>query len=115
MAFTWGSTALKVVPGTYSPPHCNNGITLIDIIPGTDGIALPIVQQGGADRPRASFEGVVTTYSEYAGLLADSIAATERTYADGTYSDTMIIEELSPAVEEVPGRKWTYSVTFLEV
>ena len=115
MAFSWGATALKVIPGSYSPPHVNSNLVLIDLIPGTDGAAKPIIQQGGYDRAKAGFDSFVTSYTDYSSLLADYKAATERTYADGTYSGTMIISYLSEAIEEVPGRKWTYSIQFMEV
>lgn len=115
MAHTWGSTTLKVTPGTYSPPHANSNLVLIDLIPGTDGAAKPIIQQGGYDRLKAGFDSFVTSYTDYSSLLADYKAATERSYGDGTYSGTMIISYLSEAIEEVPGRKWIYSIQFMEV
>ena len=112
--FTWGATNLKVTPGTYNPPHCSNGLVEINILP--DGTANPatVLQQGGRGRMTVSFEGFTRTWSDYESLRDDYIALTERTFADGNESLTMIISELSPATL-IFGDKWEYTITLMEV
>ena len=113
MSYTWGSTALKIVPETYSPAHAENGLVKMDILP--DGTTNPasILQQSGRGRYEVSFDGFTTSYADYKTLHADAIALTQRTWADGTDSITMIISYLSPAVMIMPG-KWEYSITLME-
>lgn len=114
MSFTWGSTTLKVVPDTYNPPHCENGLVEIEILP--DGTTNPatVLQQAGRGRYRVSFNGFTTTYNDYKSLRDDYIALTEKTFSDGNESLTMIISELSPATL-IFGDKWEYTITLLEV
>ena len=85
----------------------------MDILP--DGTTNPasILQQSGRGRYEVSFDGFTTSYADYKTLHADAIALTQRTWADGTDSITMIISYLSPAVMIMPG-KWEYSITLME-
>ena len=112
--FTWGSTNLNVVPNAYNPPHTSNGLVEINILP--DGTTNPasVIQQAGRGRMRANFEGFTRSYSDYKSLRDDYIALTQRTFADGNESLTMIINELSPATL-IFSDKWEYTITLLEV
>lgn len=112
--FTWGITTLKVVPGTYNPPHCENGLTEINILPDASGNLASVMQQAGRGRYRASFDGFTSSYAAYKALLNDSIAQTERVFVDGNETLTMTIESLSPATMVIDG-KWEYSITLMEV
>jgi len=114
MPYLWGSTVLKITPGTYKPPHSENGLVVIEILP--DGTTNPasVIQQAGRSRAVANFDGFTRSYADYKALHDDYIALTERTFADGNESLTMIISELSPATMVING-KWEYSITLMEV
>jgi hypothetical protein len=114
MPYTWGSTNLKIVPKTYSPPHSSNGLTEIPILP--DGTTNPasVIQQAGRGRKIVYFEGFTTSYADYAELHDDFVALTQRTFDDGNESLTMIISDLSPATMITAG-KYEYSMTLMEV
>lgn len=113
MAYTFGSTALKIIPESYSPIHSPNGLVEISILP--DGTTNPatIIQQGGRGRKTVSFQGFTTSYSDYKTLHADYVALTSRSFTDGADTLTMIISDLSPAVMIATG-KWEYSITLME-
>lgn len=113
MAYSWGSTNLKIVPETYQPYWYENGLTEISILP--DGTTTPasVLQQGGRGRKKVSFQGFTTSYSDYSSLRADYLALTSRSFSDGTDTITMIISDLSPATMIVSG-KWEYSITLME-
>jgi hypothetical protein len=114
MAYRWGSTVLKIVPFTYCPPHADNGLSEITILP--DGTTNPstVIQQAGRGRKRVSFDGFTTSYSDYIALYNDYIALTERTYTDENDTITMIIETLSPA-KMITDSKYEYSISLMEV
>ena len=114
MAYTWGSTTLKIVPESYSPAHSTNGITEIQILPSGTAEPSSVIQQAGRGRKRIRFNAFVSSLSEYETLHADYIALTERSFSDGTNSMTAIIEELSPATMITPS-KFDFSVTLIEV
>lgn len=114
MAYTWGTTNLKITPGTYSPIHASNGLVEIEILPDASGNPATVIQQAGRGRKRVSFDGFTSTYTAYKALHDDYIALTQRTYADGNDSLAMIISELSPAKMIING-KWEYSMTLMEV
>lgn len=113
MAYTFGSYTLKIKPETYQPLWAENKLNVIDILP--DGTTNPasVLQQGGRGRYQTSFEGFVTSYSDYQNLRTDYLALTARTFTDGTDSLSMIISELSPATMIING-KWEYSITLME-
>jgi len=112
--YTWGTTNLKITPGTYSPCHATNGLIEIEILPNGTVNPASIIQQTGRGRMRVNFEGFTTSYANYKTLRDDYIALTQRIFADGNDSLTMIISELSPATMIVNG-KWEYSITLVEV
>ena len=113
MAYTWGSTTLKIVPETYQPSFSSNGFIDIPILP--DGTTNPasIIQQGGRGRKTVTFEGFTTSRSDYNALRDDYIALTSRSFADGTDTITMIISDLSPATMIISG-KYNYTMTLTE-
>ena len=113
MAYTWGSTDLKIVPQTYKAWHCDNGLVVIDLLPdGTDAPA-SIIQQGGRSRKLVAFDGFVSTIAAYNSLLDDFIALTERTFSDPAGSMLMIISELTPPTMIIDN-KWDYSIVLME-
>jgi hypothetical protein len=114
MPYTWGSTNLKIVPQTYSPPHSSNGLTEIIILPDGSGNPSTVLQQAGRGRKTVSFQGFTTTRAAYMALRDDYVTLTERIFSDGTESLNMIISDLSPATMITEG-KYDYSITLMEV
>ena len=84
MAFTWGSTALNVIAGTYKPPHATASLVSIELLPDPDDsdAVCETLQQFGRKRKRVSFSGFVASRSDYDFLEADYWAQTERTFTD---------------------------------
>jgi hypothetical protein len=82
MAFTWGSTTLKVIAGTYKPPHAQAGLVGIDLLPdSTDTSAnCEVLQQFGRKRKRVSLGGYAASQADFDSLEADYIAQTERIF-----------------------------------
>jgi len=114
-SYTWGSTVMLVEKNTYNPPAAENGITEIQIL-GDPVVTTPasVIQQSGRGRKKASFSGYATN-AVYLALLADSYAATVRTFTDpdgNTMSAT--IENISAARENGP-YPYHYSVSLMEV
>jgi hypothetical protein len=83
MAFTWGSTTLKVIVDTYKPPHAQAGLVSIELLPdATDtSVNCEVLQQFGRKRKRIYFSGFVTSQANLDSLEADYWAQTERTFA----------------------------------
>ncbi|MFX4263128.1 hypothetical protein ACOBQJ_13150 [Pelotomaculum propionicicum] len=105
MAFTWGSTTLKVIVDTYKPPHSEAGLVGIDLLPDSadSGANCEVLQQFGRKRKRASFSGFVTSQAEFDSLEADYLAQTERTFTDiNGLSLGCTIESIAPS-GSVPG------------
>lgn len=114
MAYTWGSTTLKVAKNSYTPPIAENGITEIQILP--DGTTNPasIIQQGGRTRKRISFTGYATESGYYA-LLSDLYAVTSRVFTDTDGNAvTCVIESLSATREDNDLYPYVYSITLME-
>jgi len=113
---TWGSTALKILHGTYRPPHGDAGIIEIPILPDlTAATPASVIQQAGRGRKRASWRGYVSALADYDTLYADYIAATVRTFT-GPGGETLsaIIESLSEP-EYVQANFIRFDVTIVEV
>jgi len=114
--YTWGTTKLKVVPESYTPPHAARKRTVIDLIPGAD-VSTPasIIQDGGRDRKQATLSGFTTSLAEYNRLYDDYLNSITRTFTGpaGEMLNAMIWE-LSPA-QRIYAGKYEYSMTLMEV
>lgn len=114
MAYTWGSTTLKVAKNSYAPLFANNGIVEINILPDSSGNAASILQQGGRNRKRISLSGYGTE-AEYYALLTDYYAATSRVFTDTDGNTlTSVIEALSATREDNGLYPYVYSITLVE-
>jgi len=82
MAFTWGSTVLNVVAGTYKPPHAAAGLVSIELLPDSADTSAncEVLQQFGRKRKRVSFSGFAASQADFDSLEADYIAQIERTF-----------------------------------
>lgn len=118
MSFSWGSTDLYVIKGTYIPPWAEVAINEIALLPDPADLSAvsTVLQQGGRKRQIVTLTTYVKSYSTYTAMLADCMAGTQRTFtgADG-YSATMIISSLSQAVRKIYPTRFEFSVTFMEV
>lgn len=114
MAYTWGSTTLKVAKNSFTPPIAQNGLTEIQILPDTSGNPASVIQQGGRTRKRISFSGYATETTYYT-LLTDLYAATSRTFTDTDGNAvTCVIESLSAIREDNGLYPYVYSITLME-
>ena len=116
--FTWGSTALSVVKGSYVPPRSEAVITETPLLPDPAALSAitTVIQQGGRNRHKTTLGLVVYTYAEYQAFLTDWYAGTTRTFtgADG-YSDTMMIADVSTASRKIYPTRYEFSITLLAV
>lgn len=114
MAYTWGSTTLKVAKNSYTPPIAENGLTEIQILPDALGNPASVIQQGGRTRKRISLTGYATE-SEYYALLTDLYAATSKTFTDTDGNAvTCVIESLSCMREDNDLYPYVYTITLME-
>lgn len=114
--YQWGNTKLKVVPGSYTPPHAVRKRTVLDLIPGAD-ITTPssVLQDGGRDRKQASLSGFTVSLTEYNLLYDDYLASIQRLFTGPSGETfTAMIWELSPATRVFEG-KYEYNMTLMEV
>ena len=114
MPYTWGTDEILVIRGTYRVIKAEAPIVEIPLL--SDGSSGPhsSIQQPGVLRKRASWDGVVTSRSDYDDLATDDYNKTTRTFTDGD-SQTMQakIESLSPA-RRILGDWYEYSITLVE-
>ena len=92
------SQELKILWGTYRPPHAPTIFSDINVIPSA---AMPspvtIVQQGGNERKSANFNTYVETMSEYDALQDDHHAGNvKRFYGPESLEFDCYIRTLSP-------------------
>lgn len=113
---TWGSTTIKILRGTYRPPHGEAGINEIKILPNPLDTSTPatVLQQSGRSRKRVSWQGYVSNLEDYNNLYDDFVAATQRTFT-GFESETLnaIIEGISEP-EYIQSNLIRFSITLVE-
>lgn len=118
MQFLWGSTALNIVKGTYTPPRAETVISQIPILPDPDNLSAvsTVIQQGGRSREQITFSIQVDSYAEYEAFLADWYAGTQRTFVGAdSYSRTMVLIDVSTAERKLYPTRFVFSIALLEV
>jgi len=114
--YKWGDKTLMIEPGSYNPPYAPKQREIIDIIPGADLTrSNSVMQDGGRERYRVAMKGFCNTYAEYLELYTDYMASITRVFI-GPDSETLtaLIYELSEPSREMY-KKFTYSITLMEV
>ena len=108
------SQEIKILWGTYRPPHSDTLMSEINVIPSA---ALPspvtILQQGGNERLSISMQAYVDTLPEYNSLVIDHHAASVKTFygPEGEEFES-IIRTISPPEYAVPGHI-RFSIVFM--
>lgn len=109
--YTFGSTELKIIMGSYRASYASNNTVEIPLLAG-EGPA-SVVQQNGRGRYVISFDAYVATISEYNTLRTDYLALTARTFT-GPETGTFMLFDLTQAEAVLPNL-WKFSVTLMEV
>lgn len=109
--YTFGSTELKIIMGSYRASYASNNVVEIPLLAG-EGPA-SIVQQNGRGRYIISFDSYVTSLSDYNTLRADYLSLTAKTFT-GPETGTYMIFDLTQAEGVLPNL-WKFSITLMEV
>ena len=107
---------LKIIWGSYRPPHSATLISEINVIPSpTLPSPITILQQGGNERLSTSMQAYVSTLFEYNSLVIDHHAASVKTFygPEGEEFES-IIRTISPPEYVQPGHV-RFSLVFMEV
>jgi len=116
MAITWGSTALSVVYGTWSPSQSAAQLVETLLLPDPDnlGAVCSVLQQQGRKRRRVSGTLMLDSMGDYEDLMDDKEDGTSRTLDDDdTVNASHYIESLGAPTLEAPGLIKA-AITFVE-
>jgi len=106
--FTWGSTDLSVIDGSYYPPHAKANIEEIELIPAADN-TLPnsVLQQGGRGRIETpAFIVLLYNFEQLNALFADDLSKVVRIFTD-PYGLSM-----SAIIKEAEISNWRHDQVF---
>lgn len=118
MAFSWGSTELKVVVDSVKITPASGSLTEIPLLP--DPLALSVIstviQQQGRKRKKIEARLYITNMSEYNAFVTDMDSGTSRSlsFSIGSVSGTYLIEKVGEP-EFIFYDIILFDVTWLEV
>ena len=117
MAYTWGSTELKVLKDGYKPfSSSETVINEIEIIPGSTntGDIVSSLQVGPRRRRKAKLECFTSSLADCRVLEADRDSAVIRTFSDGAETQDCIILSIDIS-NNSHSKIWFYTLELLEV
>lgn len=117
MAFSWGTTTLNVLVGSWKPGVHAEQLTEIPLIPDAENISAvcSILQQGGRLRKRIKAKLYVTSMTEYEAFISAKLAGTAAILTD---ADTLNASYMIEALGEPDYKQDNvifFDITFVEV